>query len=46
MKYGLIADEGKILCRYEQKTEAGKGGPAILEKDIGDSREFSQNGRN
>lgn len=35
MKYGLIADEGKILCRYEQKTEAGKGGPAILEKILG-----------
>ncbi len=35
MKYGLIADEGKILCRYEQKTEAGKGGPAILEKTLG-----------
>lgn len=34
MKYGLIAGEGKILCRYEQKTEAGKGGPAILEKTL------------
>lgn len=34
MKYGLIADEGKILCKYEQKTEAGKGGPAILEKTL------------
>lgn len=34
IKYGLIADEGKILCRYEQKTEARKGGPAILEKTL------------
>lgn len=34
IKYGLIADEGKILCRYEQKTEAEKGGPAILEKTL------------
>ena len=35
IKYGVIDETGKILCREEMKTEAQKGGPAILEKTIG-----------
>ena len=34
IKYGLIDENGNILCRYEQKTEAHRGGPAILEKAV------------
>ena len=34
IKYGLIDENGIILARYQMKTEAEKGGPAILEKAI------------
>ena len=34
IKYGLIDENGIILERYQMKTEAEKGGPAILEKAI------------
>ena len=34
MKYGLISEEGVILARSEQKTEAYKGGASILEKAV------------
>ena len=30
IKYGVIRDDGEILCRCEKKTEACKGGPSIL----------------
>lgn len=32
IKYGLLTEDGMILSRSERKTEAYKGGPAILEK--------------
>lgn len=35
IKYGLIDETGKILCKDQMKTEAEKGGPAILEKAVG-----------
>lgn len=34
IKYGVIRDDGEILCRCEKKTEACKGGPSILEKTV------------
>lgn len=32
MKYGLIGEDGVILCCGQRDTEAYKGGPSILEK--------------
>lgn len=32
IKYGLISNDGQITESYELPTQAGKGGPAILEK--------------
>lgn len=40
IKYGLIDENGNILNRFEAKTDAYKGGPAILEKVIGFVRRF------
>lgn len=34
IKYGIIDDMGRILCREERKTEAEKGGPEILNKAV------------
>lgn len=41
IKYGLMNENGEILTSSEMKTEAYKGGPAILEKVIG----IVENGR-
>lgn len=41
IKYGIIDEEGQILCRREMKTEAHKGGPAILEKALAIVEELS-----
>ena len=30
IKYGVIREDGEIICRDEMKTEAYKGGPSIL----------------
>ena len=30
IKYGVVREDGTILCRSEMATEAYKGGPAIL----------------
>ena len=35
IKYGVVREDGTILCRSEMATEAYKGGPAILEKALG-----------
>jgi len=35
IKYGLMNENGEILTSSEMKTEAYKGGPAILEKVVG-----------
>jgi predicted NBD/HSP70 family sugar kinase len=35
IKYGIINENGRILERREMRTEAEKGGPAILEKAVG-----------
>ena len=32
IKYGLIREDGEILCNHQMPTEAWRGGPAILEK--------------
>lgn len=32
IKYGLVDENGRILCRQERDTEAAKGGPEILKK--------------
>ncbi len=34
VKYGLIQENGKILCKDQMATEAHLGGPSILEKGI------------
>ena len=34
IKYGLISEEGQILCKAQMDTEAWKGGPSILEKAV------------
>lgn len=34
IKYGVIREDGEILCRYEGKTEAYKGGASILTKAV------------
>lgn len=34
IKYGIIDQEGQIICSGQMKTEAEKGGPAILEKAV------------
>ena len=34
IKYGLVDENGTILCRDERKTEAWNGGPGILEKAV------------
>lgn len=40
IKYGLISEEGTILNRFETRTEAEKGGSAILEKVIRIAEQF------
>lgn len=42
IKYGIIDQDGTILCRYERKTEAAKGGPAILQKTVEIVRELKE----
>ena len=34
IKYGVIRNDGEIVCRCEKKTEAWKGGPSILAKAV------------
>ena len=34
IKYGVIREDGEIICRDEMKTEAYKGGPSILSKAV------------
>lgn len=34
IKYGIIAENGEIICRKEMATKAHKGGPSILQKAI------------
>lgn len=41
IKYGIIDEEGQILSRSEMKTEAHKGGPAILSKTLAIVEELS-----
>lgn len=40
IKYGLLDEEGTILCRMEQPTEAHLGGPSILEKIMHITEQF------
>ena len=40
IKYGLIDGKGTILCREQMKTEAEKGGPAIVDKVINIIKKF------
>ena len=35
IKYGIVSENAEVLLKKEMKTEAQKGGPAILEKVIG-----------
>ena len=35
IKYGIIGEDAKIMLKKSMPTEAGKGGPAILDKVIG-----------
>lgn len=42
IKYGLISETGEILESSEKKTEAYKGGPAILEKVLNIVEEYKK----
>ncbi len=42
IKYGVIRDDGEIVCRFEKKTEAWKGGPSILAKAVDIAGELIQ----
>ena len=35
IKYGIVSEDAEVLLKKEMKTEAQKGGPAILDKEIG-----------
>ena len=35
IKYGIVSEDAEVLLKKEMKTEAQKGGPAILDKVIG-----------
>ena len=35
IKYGIVSGDAEVLLKKEMKTEAQKGGPAILDKVIG-----------
>ena len=35
IKYGIVSENAEVLLKKEMKTEAQKGGPAILDKVIG-----------
>ena len=41
IKYGIIDENGTILSRYEMKTEASKGGAAILQKTVNIVKELT-----
>lgn len=45
IKYGLMREDGEILMSDEMKTEAYKGGPAILEKVEGIVEQYSKDAK-
>lgn len=42
IKYGIIREDAEIICKRSMKTEAWKGGPAILQKVVGLVEEMKQ----
>ena len=42
IKYGLIQENGEILCNHQMPTEAWKGGPAILAKAVAIVEEYQK----
>lgn len=42
IKYGIIYEDAEIICKRSMKTEAWKGGPAILQKVVGIVEEMKQ----
>ncbi len=42
IKYGIIREDAEIICKRSMKTEAWKGGPAILQKVVGIVEEMKQ----
>lgn len=44
IKYGILNERGEFLCRSQMRTEAHKGGPAILEKAVGITAEYDRSG--
>lgn len=40
IKYGILNENEEFLCRYHMRTEASKGGKAILQKVLGIVREL------
>lgn len=42
IKYGLITENGEILCRSERETQSHKGGPSILKKVIEIAEDFQK----
>ena len=42
IKYGLIDEEGRILCKEQMKTEAEQGGPSIVDKVVKIVNEFTE----
>ena len=42
IKYGIVSENAEVLLKKEMKTEAQKGGPAILDKVIGIVEELKE----
>ena len=42
MKYGMIGENGRIICSAKKETNAGRGGPAILEDAIAIVEEYQR----
>ena len=45
IKYGIVSEDAEVLLKKEMKTEAQKGGPAILDKVIGIVEAIKRRGR-
>ena len=45
IKYGILNEDGEIICRSEMRTEAYKGGPSILSKAAGIVEQYQKTGK-
>ena len=44
IKYGVLSEDGEIMCRNEMRTESYKGGPSILAKAVGIVERYCRRG--